>query len=74
VKIECDTLVGRLFSIEQMRDEMGFDAVFIGTGAGYPSFLCIPGESLNGVISANEFLTRVNLMEAREFPVADGEP
>lgn len=71
VKIECNTLVGRLFSIEQMLDEMGFHAVFIGTGAGYPSFMKIPGESLNGVLSANELLTRCNLMEARNFPQFD---
>ncbi len=71
VKIECNTLVGRLFTIEQLLSEMGFDAVFIGTGAGHPSFLGIPGESLNGVFSANEFLTRVNLMEARAFPRVD---
>ena len=71
VKIECNTLVGRLFTIEQMRKEMGFDAVFIGTGAGYPSFMGIPGEALNGVLSANELLTRANLMNAREFPHND---
>ncbi|MHA1114220.1 MAG: NADPH-dependent glutamate synthase [Alphaproteobacteria bacterium] len=71
VKIECNTLVGRLFTIEQMLDEMGFDAVFIGTGAGYPSFMGIPGESLNGVLSANELLTRCNLMHAGEFPDYD---
>ena len=46
VKFECNTLVGRLFTIEQMIDEMGFDAVFIGTGAGYPTMLGIPGDSL----------------------------
>ena len=68
VQFECNTLVGRLFTIEQMIDEMGFDAVFIGTGAGYPTLLGIPGESLNGVLSANELLTRCNLMRAREFP------
>ena len=50
---------------------MGFDAVFIGVGAGYPSFMGIPGESLNGVLSANELLTRCNLMRAREFPDFD---
>jgi len=50
---------------------MGFDAVFIGVGAGYPSFMGIPGESLNGVLSANELLTRCNLMRAREFPAFD---
>jgi glutamate synthase (NADPH/NADH) small chain len=71
VKIECNTLVGRLFTIEQMRDELGFDAVFIGTGAGYPSFMGIDGESLNGVLSANELLTRCNLMGATEFPRYD---
>ena len=71
VKIECNTLVGRLFTIEQMIEEMGFDAVFIGTGAGFPSFMGIPGESLNGVVSANELLTRCNLMGAGEFPNAD---
>jgi glutamate synthase (NADPH/NADH) small chain len=71
VKFECNTLVGRLFTIEQMIDELGFDAVFIGTGAGYPSLLGIPGDSLNGVLSANELLTRCNLMVARDFPNHD---
>jgi glutamate synthase (NADPH/NADH) small chain len=71
VKIECNTLVGRLFTLEQMLDEMGFDAVFVGTGAGYPSFMGIAGESLNGVLSANELLTRCNLMHAGEFPDYD---
>jgi glutamate synthase (NADPH/NADH) small chain len=66
VRFECNTLVGRLFTIEQMLTEMGFHAVFIGTGAGYPSFMGIPGESLNGVLSANELLTRCNLMRARD--------
>jgi len=71
VTFECNTLVGRLFTIEQMIDEMGFHAVFIGTGAGYPSMLGVPGDSLNGVLSANELLTRCNLMHAREFPEYD---
>jgi glutamate synthase (NADPH/NADH) small chain len=71
VKFECNTLVGRLFTIEQMRDEMGFDAVFIGTGAGSPTFAGLEGESLNGVMSANELLTRCNLMQAGEFPAYD---
>ena len=71
VRFECNTLVGRLFTIEQMVTEMGFQAVFIGTGAGYPSFMGIPGESLNGVLSANELLTRCNLMRARDFPNFD---
>lgn len=71
VKFECNTLVGRLFTIEQMIDEMGFHAIFIGTGAGYPAMLGIPGDSLNGVLSANELLTRCNLMRAKEFPDYD---
>ena len=71
VKFECNTLVGRLFTIEQMISEMGYDAVFIGVGAGYPSFMGIPGESLNGVLSANELLTRCNLMHAGDFPKHD---
>jgi glutamate synthase (NADPH/NADH) small chain len=71
IRFECNTLVGRLFTIEQMLTEMGFHAVFIGTGAGYPSFMGIPGESLNGVLSANELLTRCNLMRARDFPNYD---
>ncbi len=71
VRFECNTLVGRLFTIDQMLDEMGFDAVFIGTGAGYPSMMGIPGESLGGVLSANELLTRCNLMHGRDFPDFD---
>jgi len=66
VKFECNTLVGRLFTIEQMIGEMGFHAVFIGTGAGYPKFMGIPGDSLNNVLSANELLTRCNMMGARD--------
>src|SRR6266536_6058070 len=71
VKFECNTLVGRLFTVEQMIDEMGFHAVFVGVGAGYPTMLGIPGDSLNGVLSANELLTRCNLMRARDFPAYD---
>jgi glutamate synthase (NADPH/NADH) small chain len=71
IRFECNTLVGRLFTLEQMVTEMGFHAVFVGTGAGYPSFMGIPGESLNGVLSANELLTRCNLMRARDFPLFD---
>ena len=71
IKFECNTLVGRLFTIEQMLGEMGFHAVFVGTGAGYPSFMGIPGESLGGVLSANEWLTRCNLMRGRDFPNFD---
>ncbi|MEJ2401614.1 MAG: NADPH-dependent glutamate synthase [Xanthomonadales bacterium] len=71
VDVECNVLVGRLFTIEQMVGEMGFDAVFIGTGAGTPRFMDIPGEYLNGVLSANELLTRCNLMKAGDFPGHD---
>ena len=68
ITFECNTLVGRLFTVEELITDMGYDAVFIGTGAGYPSFMGIPGESLAGVLSANELLTRCNLMHARDFP------
>ncbi len=71
VKFECNTLVGRLFTVEQMIEEMDFHAVFVGVGAGYPTMLNIPGDSLNGVLSANELLTRCNLMRARDFPNFD---
>ena len=71
IEFECNTLVGRLFTIEQLIVELGYDAVFIGTGAGYPSFMGIPGESLDGVLSANELLTRCNLMHASDFPKHD---
>src|SRR6476659_5206202 len=74
IRFECNTLVGRLFTLEQMLTEMGFHAVFIATGAGYPSMMGIPGESLNGVLSANELLTRCNLMRARDFPEFDTPP
>ena len=71
IEIKCNTLVGRLFTIEQMLEEMGFDAVFIGTGAGSPRFMDIPGNGLNGVLSASELLTRCNLMQAGRFPEYD---
>ena len=71
ISFESNTLVGRLFTIEQMLGEMGFHAVFVGTGAGYPSFMGIAGESLGGVLSANEWLTRCNLMRGRDFPSFD---
>ncbi|HSA60492.1 MAG TPA: NADPH-dependent glutamate synthase [bacterium] len=63
VHIEFNKVIGKIFSIEQLLAEKGYDAVFIGTGAGLPKFMGIPGEHLNGVMSANEFLTRVNLMD-----------
>lgn len=64
VKIETDVIIGRTVTIDQLFDEEGFKAVFVGTGAGLPKFMGIPGENLNGVFSANEFLTRNNLMKA----------
>jgi glutamate synthase (NADPH/NADH) small chain len=70
VKIETNMVIGRIFSLDELM-EQGFQAIFIGTGAGLPSFLGIPGENLNGVYSANEFLTRVNLMKAYKFPESD---
>ena len=71
VRIELNKVIGKTFTIEQMLTEMGFDAVFIATGAGYPVFLGIPGEFAGQVYSANEFLTRVNLMHGDQFPLED---
>ena len=68
VKIELNSVVGRLYTVDELMQEEGFDAVFVGTGAGLPHFMNIPGENLNGVYSANEFLTRCNLMKAYRFP------
>ena len=64
VKIETEVVVGRTITVDSLLDEEGFDAVFIGSGAGLPRFMGIEGENLNGVLSANEFLTRANLMHA----------
>ena len=65
VKVETNTVIGKTVSVDElMSDEFGFEAVFIGSGAGLPSFMNIPGENLKGVYSANEFLTRINLMKA----------
>ena len=66
VKIETNVIVGRTITIDELFDEEEFKAVFIGSGAGLPRFMGIPGENANGVFSANEFLTRVNLMKAAE--------
>lgn len=63
VDIECNMVIGKILSIDEL-EERGYEAVFIGTGAGLPKFMNIPGENLPGVLSANEFLTRVNLMKA----------
>jgi glutamate synthase (NADPH/NADH) small chain len=64
-------LVGRVYTIPELLKQRGFDAVFIGTGAGLPAFLGVPGDSLGGIYSANEFLIRVNLMKAYAFPAYD---
>ncbi|WP_153016292.1 NADPH-dependent glutamate synthase [Clostridium tepidiprofundi] len=64
VKIETNVIIGRTITVDQLLQEENFDAVFIGSGAGLPKFMGIPGENLNGVFSANEFLTRNNLMKA----------
>src|SRR6185369_11493956 len=71
VEFETDVVVGRTVTIDELMQEEGYDAVFIGTGAGLPVFMNIPGEHLNGVYSANEFLTRINLMKAYKFPNYD---
>jgi glutamate synthase (NADPH/NADH) small chain len=70
VKLNTSVLVGQTVTVQELLDS-GFNAIFIGTGAGLPYFLEVPGENLNGVYSANEFLTRVNLMKAYRFPEYD---
>ncbi len=70
VKLELDSVVGKLATVDELLNS-GYHAVFLGTGAGLPMFLNIPGENLNGIYSANEFLTRVNLMKAYRFPEYD---
>lgn len=64
VKVETNTVVGKTVSVDELMQEEGFESVFIGSGAGLPRFMNIPGENLSGVYSANEFLTRINLMKA----------
>jgi glutamate synthase (NADPH) small chain len=71
VKFETNKVIGKTFSVPQLMNEMGYDAVFVGAGAGAPSFLGIPGEFAGQVYSANEFLTRVNLMGGDRFPYLD---
>ncbi|MDO4595206.1 MAG: NADPH-dependent glutamate synthase [Tissierellia bacterium] len=70
VKLQRNTIVGRTLSLNELFEE-GFEAIYLSTGAGLPKFLNIPGENLNGVYSANEFLTRINLMKAYKFPDYD---
>ncbi|MDH4163049.1 MAG: NADPH-dependent glutamate synthase [Nitrospirota bacterium] len=69
VVIETNVVVGKLITVDEIMAQ--FDACFIGTGAGTPKFMCVPGENLNGVYSANEFLTRINFMRSHSFPVYD---
>mgnify|MGYP000037124125 CR=1 FL=1 len=64
VDFECNMVIGKVLTIDELMDEYGYEAVFVGSGAGLPRFMGIPGESLKGVYSANEFLTRINLMKA----------
>jgi glutamate synthase (NADPH) small chain len=71
VEFETDVVVGKSVTIDELMQNEHYDAVYVGTGAGLPQFLGVPGEHLNGVYSANEFLTRVNLMRAYQFPVYD---
>ena len=68
VDIEVNVVIGQTYTIDELLEEEGFEAVFIATGAGLPHFMGIPGEQYNGVYSANEFLTRCNLMKAYRFP------
>ena len=71
VDIETNVIIGKTLTVDELIDDMGFDAVYIGSGAGLPHFMGIEGESLNGVYSANEFLTRINLMKGYKFPEYD---
>jgi glutamate synthase (NADPH/NADH) small chain len=71
VKLRAGYLVGRIYTIPELLKKEGFDAVFVGTGAGLPQFMNVPGENLGGIYSANEFLIRVNLMKAYAFPEYD---
>ncbi len=71
VEIRLDTVIGKTYTLDELLHEQGYDAIFLGTGAGLPMFMHIPGENYNGVYSANEFLTRVNLMKAYLFPEWD---
>lgn len=71
VDIQTNVIIGRTILVDELLEDMGYDAVFIGSGAGLPSFMGLEGESLNGVYSANEFLTRINLMKGYKFPEYD---
>lgn len=71
VDIQTNVIIGRTLTVDELFNDMGYDAVYIGSGAGLPRFMGIEGESLNGVYSANEFLTRINLMKGYKFPEYD---
>mgnify|MGYP001814974615 CR=1 FL=1 len=71
VTVECNAVVGRTVTLDELFEEEDFDAVYIGVGAGLPRFMNIPGENLIGILSANEYLTRANLMKAYMFPQVD---
>ena len=71
VKVECNAVVGKTITVDELLDEYGFDAVYLGVGAGLPRFLGVPGENMMGIYSANEYLTRSNLMKAYLFPDYD---
>jgi glutamate synthase (NADPH) small chain len=70
VKVECNAVVGRTVSLDELFEE-GFDAIYVGVGAGLPKFMNLPGENLVGILSANEYLTRANLMRAYKYPEVD---
>ena len=70
VKVECNAVVGRTVSLDELF-EQGYDAIYVGVGAGLPRFMNIPGENLVGILSANEYLTRANLMKAYQYPKVD---
>jgi glutamate synthase (NADPH/NADH) small chain len=70
VKVECNAVAGRTVTLDELF-EQGYDAIYVGVGAGLPSFMNIPGENLIGILSANEYLTRANLMKAYKFPEVD---
>jgi glutamate synthase (NADPH) small chain len=70
VKVECNMVVGRTVTLDELF-EQGYDAIYLSVGAGLPSFMNIPGENLIGILSANEYLTRANLMKAYKFPEVD---
>lgn len=71
VDIQTNVIIGRTLTVDELLNDMGYDAVYIGSGAGLPRFMGIDGENLNGVYSANEFLTRINLMKGYKFPEYD---